>query len=163
MKDQTSKTAKNRASALGKAKAAALSLFGAGAVCLASARPAYAVDVNGPSFNYMITQYVGPGMTVMGFAILVVGGYNYFNYKDEEGPKAKAGLAGMVGGGIMAAIGGGAVLMSPSWAVSFTVPTSTRSTTSGRHSGLSRLASSSTAASASSSPQLSAARSGSPL
>ena len=110
MKDQTSKTAKNRASALGKAKAAALSLFGAGAVCLASARPAYAVDVNGPSFNYMITQYVGPGMTVMGFAILVVGGYNYFNYKDE-GPKAKAGLAGMVGGGIMAAIGGGAVLM----------------------------------------------------
>ena len=51
MKDQTSKTAKNRASALGKAKAAALSLFGAGAVCLASARPAYAVDVNGPSFN----------------------------------------------------------------------------------------------------------------
>ena len=44
MKDQTSKTAKNRASALGKAKAAALSLFGAGAVCLASARPAYAVD-----------------------------------------------------------------------------------------------------------------------
>ena len=83
MKDQTSKTAKNRASALGKAKAAALSLFGAGAVCLASARPAYAVDVNGPSFNY----------------------------KDEEGPKAKAGLAGMVGGGIMAAIGGGAVLM----------------------------------------------------
>ena len=106
MKDQTSKTAKNRASALGKAKAAALSLFGAGAVCLASARPAYAVDVNGPSFNYMITQYVGPGMTVMGFAILVVGGYNYFNYKE-----AKAGLAGMVGGGIMAAIGGGAVLM----------------------------------------------------
>ena len=111
MKDQTSKTAKNRASALGKAKAAALSLVGGGAVCLASARPAYAVDVNGPSFNYMITQYVGPGMTVMGFAILVVGGYNYFNYKDEEGPKAKAGLAGMVGGGIMAAIGGGAVLM----------------------------------------------------
>ena len=50
-------------------------------------------------------------MTVMGFAILVVGGYNYFNYKDVEGPKAKAGLAGMVGGGIMAAIGGGAVLM----------------------------------------------------
>ncbi|MFR1637867.1 MAG: hypothetical protein ACLSVD_01055 [Eggerthellaceae bacterium] len=46
MKDQTSKTAKNRASALGKAKAAALSPSGP-APCLASARPAYAVDVNG--------------------------------------------------------------------------------------------------------------------
>ena len=46
-----------------------------------------------------------------GHGLRDLGGYNYFNYKDEEGPKAKAGLAGMVGGGIMAAIGGGAVLM----------------------------------------------------
>ena len=110
MKDQTSKTGKTKGSAMG-AKGAACALLGAPVAVLASARPAYAVDVDGPSFNYMITQYVGPGMTIMGFAILVVGGYNYFNYKDEEGPKAKAGLAGMVGGGIMAAIGGGAVLM----------------------------------------------------
>ena len=52
------------------------------------------MDVNGPSFNYMITQYVGPGMTVMGFRDLGGRGYNYFNYKDEEGPKAKAGWPG---------------------------------------------------------------------
>ena len=94
MKDQTSKTAKNRASALGKAKAAALSLFGAGAVCLASARPAYAVDVNRPSFNYMITQYVGPGMTVMGFAILVVGGYNYFTTRTRRGRRPRRAWPG---------------------------------------------------------------------
>ena len=59
----------------------------------------------------MTTKSGGPGWRVWGWAMLVVGVKKYFNYKDEEGPKAKAGLAGMVGGGIMAAIGGGAVLM----------------------------------------------------
>ncbi|MFR1167997.1 MAG: hypothetical protein ACLSDQ_10640 [Adlercreutzia equolifaciens] len=67
----------------GKAKAA-LSLFGAGA-CASRREPAYAVDANGPSFNHD-HPYVGPGMTVMGFAICGRG-YNYFNYKDEEGRK----------------------------------------------------------------------------
>lgn len=111
MKDQTSKTGKTAAKAAGKAKAAALSLLGSAAAVLASARPAFAVTVEGPSFNYMVQNYLGPGMALFGLVVLVVGGYNYFNHKDEDGPKAKVGIGMMVGGGIMAAIGGGAMLM----------------------------------------------------
>ena len=110
MKDQTSKTGKTKGSAMG-AKGAACALLGAPVAVLASARPAYAVDVDGPSFNYMITNFIGPGMTLVGLPILCFNAFNYVNFKDDEGPKAKAALAGMVGGGIMAAIGGTAMVM----------------------------------------------------
>lgn len=108
---KTSKTRKTKGYATGRAKGAACALLAASAVALASARPAYAVTVNGPSFNFMISNYVSPGMALVGLATLAISGYNYINYKDEEGPKAKIALGGMVGGGIMAAIGGGAVIM----------------------------------------------------
>ena len=111
MKDQTPKSGKTRRSAAGKAKGAALSFFGAAAVALASARPAYAVNVEGPSFNYMVQNYLGPGLTLFGFAILAIGGYTYFTHQDEDGPQAKVGVGMMVGGGIMAAIGSGAMMM----------------------------------------------------
>ncbi|MFR0867527.1 MAG: hypothetical protein ACLSGS_00255 [Adlercreutzia sp.] len=60
----------------------------------------------------MITQYVG---WADGHGLRDLGGrgYNYFSYKDEEG-RRPGGLAGMVGGGIMAATGGGAVMLSMS-------------------------------------------------
>lgn len=111
MKDQKSKTGKTVGTAIRRARAAGLFVIGAAAVALASVKPAFAVSVNGPSFNYMVQNYLGPGLALFGFAILAIGGYNYFANKDEDGPKAKMGIGMMVGGGIMAAIGGGAVLM----------------------------------------------------
>lgn len=98
-------------SAIRQAKAAAFALLAAPAVVIASARPAYAVTVSGPSFNFMISNYVSPGMALVGFAVLAINAYNYINYKDDEGPKAKASIGGMVGGGIMAAIGTGALVL----------------------------------------------------
>ena len=99
MKDQTSKTAKNRASALGKAKAAALSLFGASAVCLASASPLtpWTQRAKLQLHDHPIrgARHDGHGLRDLGGR-----GYELLQLQGRGGAEGQGGLAGMVGGGI---------------------------------------------------------------